>query len=108
MSDVSKKIEAVNKLEKEVNELRYYLLTIDPMKQVKRGIGNDINMVLQCVTTKKFAISASRWIGLGHHESTIEIPDSLLEKYYSIAKDHLKELEQKLEELLNGKEASNG
>lgn len=102
--EVENRIKAIKRLEKEVADLKHYVFVINPLKQVKRGIGNDIIQVLKIETTKRFSIASSRWIGMGHQESEIEIPDTLLEKYYSLALEQLQSTEQELESLVLRKE----
>lgn len=105
-TEIKDRVKRIYALEKEVDELRHYLFVIDPMKQIKMGIGNDIQLYMKIETSRKFSISASRRIGMGHQESKIEIPNSLLEKYHALAHEQLAIIEQQLTDLVMGKEAS--
>ena len=88
-----------NKLQEEIDKIEYFLKTIDPDKNVKRGSGEwDIDVVIKTKTTKEFSILGSRWFGLGSHKEEIEFPNELMFSLYELC---LERLLNKRDELKN-------
>lgn len=92
----------INELNGSIRKLKYFITTVDPDHNVRRGSGSyDIDAVLKVKTDKSFSILGSRWIGFGSHEAEINVPNDLIEELQQLAKNRLNALQQELDSLLS-------
>ena len=98
-------IAEINQLQKDIRDLDYFIMTVDPYKNVQRGNGSfDINCVLKKKEDISYSIFGSRWIGMGHHEKEIQIPNTMVKNLNNLAQQLMLSKQKKLNELLNIKQ----
>lgn len=94
------KITKINNLTESINELKHFLFTVDSSKNIRRGIGDDINCVLKIKTDKSFSIFGSRWYGCGTAKQEIPVPNELVGELEYLAEKRLNTLIKERNELL--------
>jgi hypothetical protein len=100
--DVNKEVIAeINQLHKDIRDLDYFIMAVDPYKNVERGDGSfDIKCVLKKKEQVSYSIFGSRWIGMGHHEKEIAIPNTMVKNLNNLAQQLMLQKQNKLKQLI--------
>lgn len=93
-------IKQANILKEKIKDIEYFLKVADPEKDVKRGSGYwDITALIKKKVTTRFRLFACRWIGMGHLQEEISIPNELLVVIHREVSNYLETIKKELEDL---------
>ena len=96
----SELIEKANRIEKQISDLKYFLLTVvryDESCNAKKTT----NVLFKTKVEIKTSLLGSRYFGMGKHEKEISVPDCLRNYIVDFSENLLIEKENELSNLFN-------
>lgn len=105
--DEKKVLQKAKKLDKEINELEYFLHTVTRYNDSISGI-TSVKVFMKQSIVKKVSFFGSRFFGCGTHEQEIQVPNRLRNDLIDLAYKRLSELESEYKSLLTPKKPSDG
>ena len=92
-------LKQLNDIEKRITDMQQMLLVFNSQKNIRRGVGNDINGLLRFETKKTLKIFGTRWIGFGCHKVEFELPYDMVEPLEKLIASQILKLKYEYEQL---------